>query len=265
MVNQVQIPGELVGDLSTLDGDMVVSQANDLVEATQSFTLNEKRLLIAMAAKIKPHVPAPKNGLYTLHADDFADVFGMETRHVYEILADAAGRLFNRRIRKIRDHATRKGKRIIEDIRVVWKAVYNEGEGTVTLGPSPDLVPYLSLIHRDFTRYKLRQIGQLGSFYAVRFYELMAQYRNAGDRTISLERLREMLDLGEKYKDVKNLRVRVIDPAIAEINKHTDLRVVVTPQRKGRKVVGFHFDITQDDQIPLDLPEPAHDSQNEPV
>lgn len=32
--------------------------------------------------------------------------------------------------------------------------------------------------------------------------------------------------------------------------------LVMTPERKGRKVVGFHFDITQDDQVPLDLPLP---------
>ena len=31
--------------------------------------------------------------------------------------------------------------------------------------------------------------------------------------------------------------------------------MVVTPQRKGRRVIGFHFDIAQDDQIPLVLPE----------
>ena len=66
-----------------------------------------------------------------------------------------------------------------------------------------------------------------------------------------------MLDLGDKYPRVNSLRQRVLDPALAEINKHTDLRVVMTPERKGRTVIGFYFDITQDDQIPLDLPEPA--------
>lgn len=83
-----------------------------------------------------------------------------------------------------------------------------------------------------------------------------AQTAIEAERTIALPRLREMLDLGDKYESVKNLRVRVIDPAIKEINTHTDLRVVVTPERKGRKIVGFHFDITQGDQIPLDLPAP---------
>ena len=65
-----------------------------------------------------------------------------------------------------------------------------------------------------------------------------------------------MLDLGDKYERIETLRRRVLDPALKEINKHTDLRVVMTPERKGRKVIGFHFDIVQDDQLPLDLPIP---------
>ena len=80
-----------------------------------------------------------------------------------------------------------------------------------------------------------------------------AQFRKAGERTIPLARLREMLDLGDKYPRIETLRRRVLDPAIAEINQHTDLTVSVAPQRKGRKIVGFHFTIGQDDQIPLIL------------
>jgi plasmid replication initiation protein len=42
---------------------------------------------------------------------------------------------------------------------------------------------------------------------------------------------------------------------VKEINQHTDLRVKVTPERAGRKVTGFHFTITQEDQMSLDLPQ----------
>jgi plasmid replication initiation protein len=124
----------------------------------------------------------------------------------------------------------------------------------VVLGFSPGIAPYLTMLHTEFTRFKLKQVGAIGSFYGVRLYELCAQFRKAGERTIGLDRLREMLDLGEKYDRIETLRRRVLDPAVAEINRHTDLRVVLTPQRSGRKVVGFHFDITQDDQLSLDLP-----------
>lgn len=245
--------------MGELSGEMEVWQSNALVEASHTMTLNEKRLIYAAAALHNPRLPMPSKNRIRLHVDDFADVFGMaDSNAVYEVLAVAAKRLFNRRIRTIRDSPRGRGRKIIEDMRWVSYAKYDEGEGTVTLGFCPEVAPYLTLIHKEFTRFKLKHIGNIGSYYGLRLYELCAQFRKGGDRTIPLAKLREMLDLGDKYQRIETLRRRVLDPALKEINQHTDLRVVMTPERKGRKVVGFHFDITQDDQIPLDLPEPAN-------
>ena len=239
--------------MGELHGDMEVWQSNRLVEAAQTLTLVEKRLVIAAAALHDPRKPLPPKGTVTLHVDDFRDVFGLDHNGAYEELRAAAARLYNRSIRRIYNS---KGKPVEEHVRWVWLARYAKGQGTVTLGFSPAVAPYLTMLHTEFTRYKLKQIGSIGSFYGLRLYELCAQFRKAGERTISLQRLRDMFDLGDKYESIRDLRRRVLDPAIAEVNKHTDLRVTVTPERKGRKIVGFHFDITQDDQIPLDLPQP---------
>lgn len=239
--------------MSKLHGDMEVWQSNRLVEAAQTLTLVEKRLVIAAAALHDPRKPLPPKGTVTLHVDDFRDVFGLDHNSAYEELRDAAARLYNRSIRRI---YSSRGKPVEEHVRWVWMARYAKGQGTVTLGFSPAVAPYLTMLHTEFTRYKLKQIGSIGSFYGLRLYELCAQFRKAGERTIALPRLRDMFDLGDKYTRINNLRQRVLDPAVKEINQHTDLRVVMTPERKGRKIVGFHFDITQDDQIPLDLPAP---------
>lgn len=244
--------------MSELSGGLEVWQSNALVEASQTMTLNEKRLIYAAAALHDPRRPAPTKGTVTFHADEFADAFGLDLKGKgrYDDLKVAAKRLFDRRIRTIRASPRGKGRQIITDMRWVWMAEYNEGAATVTLGFSPPVLPYLTMLGAEFTRFKLRHIGNIGSHYGLRIYELCCQCRTAGERTISLQRLREMLDLGDKYDSVKDLRRWVLDPAIKEINKHTDLRVVMTPERKGRRVVGFHFDITIDDQIPLDLPTP---------
>lgn len=246
---------------STL-GEAEVWQSNRLVEASQTMTLNEKRLVIAAAALHDPRKPLPPRGTVTLHADDFAGAFGIDTRggQVYAALRDAAERLFNRRVRTITEG---KRGRKITDVRWVWMASYNEGEGSVTLGFSPLVAPYLTMLFTEFTRFKLRQIGAIGSFYGIRLYELMAQYRSIGKRSISLEQMREMLALDDKYPRVDSLCQRVLDPAIAEINKHTDLRVVMTAQRQGRKVIGFNFQISVDAQLSLDLPQPKEEIQEE--
>lgn len=249
--------------MSELSGGLEVWQSNALVEASQTMTLNEKRLIYAAAALHDPRRPAPHKGTVKFHADEFADIFGLDLKGKgrYEDLKDAAKRLFERRITTIRASPRGKGRQVLTHMRWVWMAEYNEGAATVTLGFSPPVLPYLTMLNAEFTRFKLRHIGNIGSHYGLRIYELCCQYRAAGERTIPLARLREMLDLGDKYENIKDLRVRVLDPAIKEINQHTDLRVVMTPERKGRKVIGFHFDITQDDQIPLDLPTPKDDTE----
>lgn len=254
-------------ELRTLNPDMEVWQANNLVEASHTMTLNEKRLIYAAAALHDPRKPAPIRGTVKFHADDFAECFGIEltSKGRYLDLRDAAKRLYNRSIETIRDHPRIKTKRVIKHMRWVWFAEYNEGDATVTLGFSPPVLPYLTMLGREFTRLKLKHIGNIGSQYGLRLYEMAAQWRSAGRFTLTLQELRDRFAVGEKYPSVKDLQRWVIKPALSEVNEHTDLRVLITPKRKGRKIVGFDFDITQDDQLPLDLPVPEATTGTRPV
>ena len=224
-----------------------VTQSNKLIEASHTLTLNEKRLILAAASLIDPRKPLPKDGYLTIRADSFAEVFGLDVRHAYEALNDAANRLFERDIRRYV-----KGK-VVERMRWVFHVKYKEGQGCVELGFSPTVLPHLTMLNKEFTSYQLKQIGSLSSFYAVRLYELMSQFIKLKQRECTLVQLREMLDLGDKYPNVKDMRKRVLDPALAELNKSTDLAVLAEPRRQGRKIVGFSFTITKNDQMALEL------------
>ena len=226
--------------------DNKVTQSNRLVEASHTLTLNEKRLVLAAASLIDPRKPLPKDGYLTVRADSFADVFGLDVRHAYEALDDAASRLFERDIRRYS-----KGK-VVERMRWVFHVKYREGQGCVELGFSPTVLPHLTMLNREFTSYQLKQIGNLSSFYAVRLYELMSQFLKLGQRECTLDQLRQMLDLGDKYPNVKDMRRWVLDPALKELAS-TDLAVTAEPRRQGRKILGFSFTITKNDQLPLNL------------
>lgn len=232
-------------------GGLMVSQANQLIESSHRLTLNEKRLVIVAVALHDSRKPLPIKGTVTITAQDFAEAFGIESRgHTYDSLRDAAKGLFERKISRIDKGA--KGS-IERDVRWVWMCEYRENEGAVTVGFSPAIAPYLTLLNKEFTTYQLRQVGSLSSFYAIRLYELCSQFRKTGERRVMLERMRSMLALDDKYQDVKNLRVRVLDPSIEEINRHTDLQVACDPIRSGRKVMGFQFTIERNEQQELPL------------
>ena len=61
--------------------------------------------------------------------------------------------------------------------------------------------------------------------------------------------LREKFELQNKYKLFNNLKIRVIEPSIKEINEHTDLSVSYTQITKGRKVIALRFSITNKNKI----------------
>lgn len=224
-----------------------ITQSNRLIEASHTLTLNEKRLILAAASMIDPRKPLPRDGYFTIRADAFAEVFGIAVDNAYEALDDAANRLFERDIRRYA-----KGK-IVERMRWVFHVKYKEGQGCVELGFSPTVLPHLTMLNKEFTSYQLKQIGRLSSFYSIRLYELMSQFHKLGKRDCTLDQLRQMFDLQDKYRDVKDMRKRVLAPALRELNANTDLSVVAEPRRNGRKIVGFSFTISKVDQMTLEL------------
>lgn len=215
----------------------IVTQSNRLIEAAHTLTLNEKRLVLLAASMLDPRKPLPKDGRLLIRAEMFAEVFGTDPKNTYQFLQDAADRLYERDIRNY------KAGKLVNRMRWVYLCDYKQGRGCVELGFSPTVVPHLTMLNKEFTSYQLRQIGKLSTFYAIRLYELMAQFLKLKERECTLVQLRSMLDLGDKYTNVKDLRKRVLDPAIKEVNLHTDLTITAEPRRKGRTITGFTFTI----------------------
>lgn len=223
-----------------------VYQSNELIEASQSMSLQEKRLLLCAASMIDSRKALPVDGYIKLEASAFASLFNMEVRHAYEVLEQASDKLWERTLLP-------KGSKAKEKIRWVQHNIYKEGEGYVELGFTPVVIKHLTLLNREFTGYQLKHVANLATFYAIRIYELLVQYQKLNGRHIELGALRDLLDLGTKYPDVKDFRRKVLTPSIEDINKHTDLNIVVEDVRKGRRVVGFNFKIKKSDQIPLGI------------
>ena len=120
---------------------------------------------------------------------------------------------------------------------------------------SPVLEPYLLTIKETYTKYRLGYVINFKSEYSFRFYELMKQYEQIGERTITIEEIRDLLMLEEnKYIKYNHLKKRVIQKSIEEINKYSDLKVELTIEEKeGKKVVGLVFTINKSDyKYPID-------------
>ncbi|APQ06976.1 MULTISPECIES: replication initiation protein [Pseudomonas] len=224
-----------------------VYQSNKLIESSYTLTLQEKRLVMLAASILHSKHEPPRDGIVKVSAEAFASVFGVEVKHAYGILAEAIERLWPRDIKRF------EGGTEVETMRWIYKKKYLEGEGAVEIGFSPSILPHLTLLTTEFTSYRLKHISNLTSLYAFRIYELSTQYKKFGVRTFDLTRLRELLNLENKYPNVKDLRRYVLDPCIEEISQHTDLGLSLEAQRTGRKITGFKIYIEQSEQLPLGL------------
>lgn len=73
----------------------------------------------------------------------------------------------------------------------------------------------------------------------MRFYELISNQKNP--ICYSLQKLREVLKLGDKYKLAADLIRRVIKPAQKELYEKAPYTFEFTANKEGKKVVSFTF------------------------
>ena len=142
-------------------------------------------------------------------------------------------------------------------IRWVSAISYVEDIAKVKIRFAPDIVPLITRLEKNFTSYELEQVSGLKSAYAVRLYELLVQWRSVGKTPIfPLEQFREQMGVEpDQYVLLHNLKSRVLDHSIDQINQHTDISVCYQQHKQGRLIVGFSFSFEQKRVIePVPLP-----------
>lgn len=229
--------------------DLIAYKSNALIEASYKLTLQEQRFLLVCISRLKSGEDAPspdEQKTLTITAAEFHDAFpDMGRQHAEAKLREAIDRLWDRSV-IIRDDAVREEFRWVQ-----YRAQYFKGEARVQITFSDAIMPYLTQLKGQFTRVVVKNVSSLASTYSIRIYELLQQFRSTGDRTISLNDFRAMLAIEDKYEQFKDLNKMIIKPAIAELNKKSDLAVTAETVKKGRSVVALRFRFKEDKQIKI--------------
>jgi|JI9StandDraft_2_1071091.scaffolds.fasta_scaffold19747_2 plasmid replication initiation protein len=211
---------------------LVVYKSNWLVEAAYKTTLNEQRLILAMIAKVDPKKELPKT--FTLSVEEFLTCFpSIGEKNAARELKKAAESLWDRTI-IVKDPKRKHWFRWIQE-----RAEYKDG--TVEIMFSNQIVPYLTNLRENFTRYQLSKVSHLKSNYSIRLFELLRQFEFKKERIVSLEELRIMLQIENKYQEFRDLNKWVLKPAINELNKKTQYSIMIHPLKKLRRVTHIQF------------------------
>ena len=231
--------------------DLVVKD-NALINASYSLDLVEQRLiLLAIVEARKTGKGINTNDALSVHAGSYMQNFNVERQPAYISLKKACDDLFSRQF----SYQTVNKNGNLQNHRARWvsEIAYVENEATVKLIFSPAVVPLVTELEKHFTSYELEQVSSLSSAYAVRLYEILIAWRSIGKvPMIRLEELRNRLGLGvNEYKAMCDLKKRVLDLAIKQINEHTDITASYEQHKQGRVIVGFSFKFKQKPQSKL--------------
>lgn len=217
-----------------------VYKSNALIEASYRLSVYEQRIILGCIAQVRRDQALTDQQLYTVSAQQIADMTGTNLGTAYQNLRAASERLYRREVTL---HAPPNGKdgAKVRLTRWVQTVEYREAEGTVALRFGTDMVPYLTQFTEQFTRYALADIARMDSAHAIRLYELLCQWRDVGEREVSIEWLRDAFQLDGKYPAIKDFKKRVIQLAVDQINEHSPLWVQWGQRKTGRRVSHLAF------------------------
>jgi plasmid replication initiation protein len=252
-----------------LDSNAKVTMSNRLARAAQQLSLFELRVVYLALTKTNSF-PGRTSALalhknegwaVSLTADEYAEAFNLTRKAAYAQLSGVVDGLMQKKVQRVLSRSTT-GQQTHEAFLWVQYARYDETKACVDILFSAPITPHLLGLKDHFTLFLLRHMAGLDSGYAITLYRNLRSWIDVGRWTPTLEEFWEAMEVpeGSYRRDFRNLRLRVIEPAVASINVKTDLNVQWRPMFRGeRKVTGLDFRFIESANKALELPPPFED------
>tara|TARA_B100001093_G_scaffold307236_1_gene293237 strand:+ start:264 stop:1280 length:1017 start_codon:yes stop_codon:yes gene_type:complete len=234
-------------------------QANKLVYGTSAMTLNEKRLLLLAICKLDMYmVTFP---MMEFRVEDLAGYLDVKKQSIYSEIKAVCKRLLGRIVEiENEDDTVWIGHQWVSRCRI------KRNQGKVEVQLHEDLKPYLLDLKARFQSINFTDISNLASAHALRIYEILWHKRleTGVPRTlfdpIDIDEFRRMLGIHEKktYQNSNNLKKKILEPAMEQINEKTPLRIsydLLKGSGKGAPVKAIQFTVVErDNYIAEELP-----------
>lgn len=221
-----------------------VSKHNELITSHFTFSLNEYRVILYGISLINPTDPEfPRS--YRINIKRFCEIFNVPATNIYKDIKDAIlNKMFNRRITIDSEDLEDAKKRF----PLIDEVDYSDNNCEVIITFHKRVQPFLHQLQSHFTSYYLEQVAHFKSAYSIRFYEfaLMELKKRSGKPTyffLTIEEIKGRLELESKYKLYSDLKRRIIEKAISEINTFSDIQLCYTEIKAGRSVKQLRFTV----------------------
>lgn len=223
-------------DQANVERSLEVYKRNDMIQKARfSLSIQEQRTVLYAISKIQPTDTYLKE--YTFEIKDFYNVIGWSNQSYTE---------FKAMLKALSDKSWWITLPTGEESLVRWftTARSNKKSGKVTVKFHEDMMPYLVQLAQGtdfYTKYQLQYILPMSCTYSPRLYEILKSYQyNNRQWFFEIDDLKHLLDC-KNYERWPDFRRYVLEPAVAEINKYTDIAICYSVTKNGRKVVKVNF------------------------
>lgn len=218
-----------------------IIQSYILTTAKYDFSVYEKRILYRVVQTIQRHLNGQKlNSNFKIQEELFGTEFTMP---ISAFLKDNEDKNYPR-IKKAFESLQQKFIKYEDD--EIW---FSAGIiGGVTLEKRADTIEFfidkriykpLLSFSKGFRKLQLQTAMQCDSVYAMRFYELISGQKTP--LTYSIENLKEMFQISDKYERVNDFRKYVLDIAKRELDKCSPYTFDYKMNKTGRAFTSVTF------------------------
>lgn len=239
---------------SRIYGEEWIVLQNRLLNAISNLDLNERRLIMFLSPLVRKEVDKdPYRQTFVVRVKDFQDEYEIKSKAYYQELESICNSLQHKTYEFWNFDANKKYK---SKVKVTWitKGDYKNKQGEVHIDLHKDVIEMLTVFDKTnpFTKYERQMIIKLGC-YGIILFELISSclYRKGKSKAYTIEYLREKFNCVDSYPIISEFKRNVLDKAIADIEKHTTLRITYTQNKKGRVVTEIVFsfkDISKTDK-----------------
>jgi len=236
-----------VKDILKIDENRILKQSNRLIEARYNLTKYEQRFIIAICSQIKAN--DENFNRVRIKVSDMAHFCKFEPQKAYTLVRSTIMKLLRRTLEiKYPD-----GNWYVT--HWLQSAKYIASESVIEYKIDDELKPELLQLKSAYLSTSAEPLMEFSRDYSVRMYFILKKMLKIRDFEKDLDFFRDRFQLGKTYDKLSNLKDKVIEPALVEINEKSDIRVWHEYVKEGRTYTKIHFIVVlKNDAQKLPLP-----------
>ena len=202
---------------------------------TSSYKLNLTELRFVLLALIKYN--EQKKSCFEINALEISGYYQLPLQQSYRFLESVVKTVKDKEFVVIDNEENKLPAQWFNDIH------YQKGKASVILKLSNEILALIDDKQSHFLFIDGNDVARLKSFYSIRFYFYFMMLKEQKTKRLSLEQLRQMLVLTANYARFTNIKTRILEPAISEINEKTSITVSFEIEKEGTKIIALKFKI----------------------